>query len=152
MGTVTNVNQGLIQISDNAFFNNLGPSSLLLNRALGEVVNGGTFTNFNFAIIENHGTFENQSRLDNSAFSLVSNEDGGTFRNVGRFVNFGDGEIENIGRFETSGDLDNACDGWLTNFGLGELYGAFDNWGGNVVNLGGIMTPGPNLLACDYTP
>jgi hypothetical protein len=151
-GTVTNVNHGLILISDNASFNNIGPSSLLLNRALGEVVNGGTFTNFNFSIIENHGTFENQSVLDNSAFALVSNEDGGTFTNYGRFDNFGDGQIENIGLFETSGDLDNACDGSLTNFGLGELNGAFENWGGTAVNLGGIWNPGPTQRACDFTP
>jgi len=149
--TVTNVNGGVITIADNATFNNNGLSSLLLNRALGEVYNSGTFINFNFALVENHGTFENFSWFDNSGASFVTNEDGGTFRNHARFDNRGSAELDNIGLFETTGDLDNACDGVILNFGLGVLNGAFENWGGSVTNLG-TWNPGPTQRACDYTP
>ncbi len=150
-GTVTNVNHGLIEISDNASFGNIGPSSLVLNRALGEIVNSGTFTNFSFSIVENHGLFENRSSFDNSAWAVLSNESGGIFRNVGSFDNLDDGQLENLGQFETPGDLDNACVGSITNFGTGVLLGAFENWGGVAVNLGA-WVPGPTQRACDHSP
>lgn len=150
-GTVTNVNHGLIEISDNASFGNIGPSSLVLNRALGEIVNDGTFTNFSFAVVENHGIFENRSRFDNSAWSVLRNELGGTFTNVGRFDNLDDGQLANLGLFETPGDLDNACVGVIENFGTGVLNGAFENWGGFTSNFG-IWNPGPTLRACDHSP
>jgi hypothetical protein len=150
-GTVTNVNQGLIVISDNASFGNIGPSSLLLNRALGEVVNDGTFTNFNFAVVENHGTFANRSTFDNSAWSVVENELGGTFTNLGSFDNLDDAELDNFGLFETPGDLDNACVGVIANYGTGVLNGAFENWGGFTSNVG-VWNPGPTLRACDHSP
>jgi hypothetical protein len=150
-GTVSNVNHGLITISDNASFGNIGPSSLVLNRTLGEIVNNGTFTNFSFSVVDNRGTFENRSRFDNSAWAVVHNEDGGIFTNVGSFDNLDDGQLENLGVFSTPGDLDNACVGVITNFGTGVLTGAFENWGGFASNFG-TWNPGPTQRACDHSP